>query len=113
MGGWALSCLPSFPCGHEQHSPNERFENEYPCPLCHFGSGLCPAVCLRAGAIVMAIAATVGGYWARQLPALPPSAVRLIAIAVGFGMSAIFFARQFCEIGNAYAKLRQAGLTRS
>ena len=42
-----------------------------------------------------------------------PSAVRLIVIAVGFGMSAFSLRVSFCEIGNAYAKLRQAGLTRS
>ena len=47
-------------------------------------------------AIVMAIAATIGGYAGAPIAkALPPSAVRLIVIAVGFGMSAIFFARQF------------------
>ena len=47
-------------------------------------------------AIVMAIAATIGGYAGAPIAkALPSSAVRLIVIAVGFGMSAIFFARQF------------------
>ena len=47
-------------------------------------------------AIVMAVAATIGGYAGAPIAkALPPSAVRLIVIAVGFGMSAIFFARQF------------------
>ena len=47
-------------------------------------------------AIVMAIAATIGGYAGAPIAkALPPSALRLIVIAVGFGMSAIFFARQF------------------
>ena len=47
-------------------------------------------------AIVLAIAATIGGYaGAPTAKALPPSAVPLIVIAVGFGMSAIFFARQF------------------
>lgn len=49
-----------------------------------------------AEAIVMAIAATIGGYAGAPIAkALPPSAVRLIVIAIGFGMSAIFFARQF------------------
>ena len=44
----------------------------------------------------MAIAATIGGYAGAPIAkALPPSAVRLIVIAVGFGMSAIFFSRQF------------------
>ena len=47
-------------------------------------------------AIVMAISSTIGGYAGAPIAkALPPSAVRLIVIAVGFGMSAIFFARQF------------------
>ena len=47
-------------------------------------------------AIVLAIAATMGGYAGTPVAkALPPSAVRLIVIAVEFGMSAIFFARQF------------------
>ena len=44
----------------------------------------------------MAIAATIGGYAGAPIAnALPPSAVRLMVIAVGFGMSAAFFARQF------------------
>ena len=47
-------------------------------------------------AIVMAITATIGGYAGAPIAkALPPSTVRLIVIAVGFGMSAIFFTRQF------------------
>ena len=47
-------------------------------------------------AIVMALAATIGGYAGAPIAkALPASAVRLIVIAVGFGMSAIFFARRF------------------
>lgn len=47
-------------------------------------------------AIVMAVAATIGGYAGAPIAkALPPPAVRLIVIAVGFGMSAIFFARKF------------------
>ena len=62
----------------------------------------------------MALAATIGGYAGAPIAkALLASAVRLIVIAVGFGMSAIFLRVSFCEIGNAYAKLRQAGLTRS
>lgn len=44
----------------------------------------------------MALAATIGGYAGAPIAkALTASAVRLIVIAVGFGMSAIFFARQF------------------
>ena len=42
------------------------------------------------------ILSAIGGYAGAPIAkALPPSAVRLIVIAVGFGMSAIFFARQF------------------
>jgi len=47
-------------------------------------------------AIVMAVAATIGGYAGAPIAkALPVHGVRLIVITVGFGMSAIFFMRQF------------------
>jgi uncharacterized membrane protein YfcA len=40
--GHCLACSV-FHVGHEQHSPNERFEKLVIfCALCHFGSGLCP-----------------------------------------------------------------------
>ena len=40
--GHCLAC-PVFHVGHEQHSPNERFEKlVILCALCHFGSGICP-----------------------------------------------------------------------
>ena len=112
--GHCLAC-PVFHVGHEQHSPNERFEKLV--ILCL--SAISVLAFALGGfvhwpeAIVMAIAATIGGYAGAPIAGPAPIRVRLIVIAVGFGMSAIFFARQFCEIGNAHAKLRQAGLTRS
>jgi len=84
--------------GHEQHSPNERFEKlAILCPLCHFGLAFALGGFVHwPEAIVLAIAATIGGYAGAPIAkALPPSAVPLIVIAVGFGMSAIFLARQF------------------
>ena len=45
-------------------------------------------------AVVMMIAATIGGYAGAPIArALPRSAVRWVVIIVGFGMSAIFLAR--------------------
>jgi len=47
-------------------------------------------------AIVMAIAATIGGYEDTPIAkALPSSAVRLLVIPFGFGMFTIFFPRKF------------------
>ena len=47
-------------------------------------------------AIVMMLANTVGGYAGAPLArALPRPAVRALIAAVGFGMSAVFFARLF------------------
>ncbi|CUK09923.1 Sulfite exporter TauE/SafE [Ruegeria denitrificans] len=46
-------------------------------------------------AVIMMIAATIGGYvGARVARRLPVSAIRFIVIAVGFGMTAVFFARR-------------------
>ena len=95
--GHCLACSV-FHVGYEQHSPNERFEKlVILCPLCHFGSGPGLGGFVHwPEAIVMALAATIGGYAGAPIAkALPASAVRLIVIAVGFGMSAIFFARRF------------------
>ena len=45
---------------------------------------------------ISVLAFAIGGYSGAPIAkALPPSAVSLIVIAVGFGMSAIYFARQF------------------
>ena len=47
---------------------------------------------------ISVLAFALGGFvhWPEAIAkALPPSAVRLMVIAVGFGMSAVFFARQF------------------
>lgn len=61
-------------------------------------SGISVAVFAAAGlvawpqAVMMMIAATVGGYAGAPLArALPKSAVRILIAAIGFGMSAIFF----------------------
>ena len=45
-------------------------------------------------AVAMMVASTVGGYAGAPLArALPPALIRAVIAAVGFGMSAIFFAR--------------------
>ena len=51
------------------------------------------------------ILSAIGGYAGAPIAkALPPCAVRLIVVAVGFGMSSIFFARQFLSNSRCRAK---------